>query len=1494
MTPDLPQNNRDQLEAKLTALLLGELPPHEEAALHRAMDEDPGLAELYDRLKHTIDLVRESATSPAAETGPQPAPLKLSPDRREKLLAHFKTVTPKEFVQPRRQKAPKELKILMVAAAIVITLLPMWMFISSMSREKMLGKRLQELPVSMYTSRTPEQEKRAHWQTTYVGSNQASASFGSQQKNTLSFRTWEGDNNNHYPMAVASAQGGASEYLAHPTTSDVPLTPGASTEAVVPSGVAGYTVFSDSSAPVTGAQITDSLIVKDANGQPIVLPPSRVRAQIVLPSSNEAGNAQVTMSFTPAPVLWTTDTHNKVGNITLANGSVQQDSIDSVRSQFDPTTGAPIVSTTASQNQVGQSVPLLGDVAMLGSTFQRESNASDKKSGSSVPVLYYDVSDLSRYFGTNPASSMAGTGGALVSRETVAKSDGFYTGSTRDDASGLRYVSRAPATNAVEALSLQDAESNAFTFADKPGFAAGTHSDQDGNIADIGAGSAAKDSIAAAAPGQNVAIALPPSENSPLISREIQTASTPDTPKFSGGFGGGGFGRFGPKDSTVAEIQKKIAALPPEEQSQTGQPLPGAISPSFTDRVQPLSPRPPIGGKQVEIAARFHSASKSESSTREVADSNQAMGFQWYLGNTVTNRQQVVASGGTQPADAQVFDSLNTLIRQDLANNVNNPTTKPTELASAEQKLESEKIWLDALNRKTGEEKVDKELPTGGMVTVIDPATATSTEKPTLGEKLRQTLSGKVERTARITVEQERTDIAALEGPPTTGFGYDPYFLQTEFKVIQSDSVLKKAAEKLNSEKSSTAPDITVAQLKKDLDLRAEKNSKLVDIGAKGETAQDAARIANAVADAYREYRSELYTELKTRGIKSLEEQVTEQQKKVQLAQANVDELRKSSTDAAAKPQLLTRTFKIDPNTFYAAVQRFNIENSNNVTISAISNADRLPHSRIGEKRTNGVVHGIRFLSALDPADDIQKETKAFFSSVGVDFDSGGKNISYDGRQGLLVIQGASNDLEFAEAVIPALNTAPTNAPAAAKPAEADAALPKPAVPPPTPQPEILTSSNAFSTFSLNVSDVSFKLAAAALEKGQMPDPASIRSEEFINAFDYRDPEAAPGTPVAFNYDRALYPFAHNRELLRFSLKTAAAGRQAGRPLNIVLLLDNSGSMERADRVNIIREALRVLAAQLQPQDKFSVVTFARTARLRVDGIPGNQAAAAADEIANLTPEGGTDLGQALDVAYETALHHYLANGDNRVILLTDGAANLGDIDPDSLKRKVVAQRQQGISLDCFGIGWEGYNDDLLEVLTRDGDGRYGFVNTPEEASTEFVTQIAGALHVAAQDVKVQVEFNPNRVTSYRQIGYAKHQLTKEQFRDNTVAAAQIAAQEAGNALYTIEINPQGEGSIGTVRIRYKVPATGEVREQAFDVPYTGTATPLEQSGTAMRLAATASAFSEWLAISPFADQVTTDQLLNYLNGIPQIYGADTRPQKLEWMLRQAKSISGK
>jgi autotransporter-associated beta strand protein len=459
---------------------------------------------------------------------------------------------------------------------------------------------------------------------------------------------------------------------------------------------------------------------------------------------------------------------------------------------------------------------------------------------------------------------------------------------------------------------------------------------------------------------------------------------------------------------------------------------------------------------------------------------------------------------------------------------------------------------------------------------------------------------------------------------------------------------------------------------------------------------------------------------------------------------------------------------------------------------------------------------------------------------------------------------------------------------------EEDRPVQKTSLPTPIPQPEILTRENNFSTFSLNVSDVSFKLAAASLENGRLPDVASIRSEEFINAFDYRDPEATAGKPVAFTSERARDPFAQNRDLLRFSIKTAAAGRAADRPLNLVLLLDTSGSMERADRVAIIREAMRLLATQLHPQDTISVVTFARTARLWADGVAGDKAGETLSQVGGITPEGGTNLEEAMRLAYETARRHYLASGINRVVLLTDGAANLGNVDAAALKQKVEAQRKQGIALDCFGIGWEDFNDDMLAELSGNGDGRYAFINSPEEAGTEFAAKLAGALQVAAQDVKVQVEFNPQRVVSWRQIGYAKHQLTKEQFRDNTVLAAEIAAQEAGNALYTVETIPDGVGPVATVYVRYKIPGTEEVQEHSWEVPYAGNAPALEQSSPAMRLAATAGAFSEWLAASPFAQEVSPDELLKNLSGVPEIYGADTRPKKLEWMIRQAKSLSGK
>jgi Mg-chelatase subunit ChlD len=441
----------------------------------------------------------------------------------------------------------------------------------------------------------------------------------------------------------------------------------------------------------------------------------------------------------------------------------------------------------------------------------------------------------------------------------------------------------------------------------------------------------------------------------------------------------------------------------------------------------------------------------------------------------------------------------------------------------------------------------------------------------------------------------------------------------------------------------------------------------------------------------------------------------------------------------------------------------------------------------------------------------------------------------------------------------------------------------------PEPKPEVLTAQSPFSTFSLNVTDASFRLCEASLLSGQLPPPHIVRAEEFINAFDYRDPAPVGGKSLSFAWDRSRHPFAHNRDLVRFSIQTAAEGRQGGQPLNLVLTIDNSGSMERADRVAILQEALKVLSSQLKPQDKVSVIAFARTPRLWINGMNGDAAARKLAEYDAIVPQGGTNIESALNLAYETAQNHFIQNGNNRVILLTDGAANLGEVVPNSLRSTVEVYRKKAIALDCFGIGWDGYNDHLMEALARNGDGRYAFLNSPKDVERDFARKLAGVLTLAAADVKVQVEFNPKRVKTHRQIGYLRHQLKKEDFRNNAVDAAEIGSAESGNAMYVLQIDPKGSGSIGTVRVRYREPATGEYKETSWDLPYKSNVPALDQADPAMRLAATAASFAEWLGRSPFAGDVELPKLQQFITGLQSEFPAHSPVQSLLQMIRVAE-----
>lgn len=444
-----------------------------------------------------------------------------------------------------------------------------------------------------------------------------------------------------------------------------------------------------------------------------------------------------------------------------------------------------------------------------------------------------------------------------------------------------------------------------------------------------------------------------------------------------------------------------------------------------------------------------------------------------------------------------------------------------------------------------------------------------------------------------------------------------------------------------------------------------------------------------------------------------------------------------------------------------------------------------------------------------------------------------------------------------------------------------------------TPRPETVTAENNFSTFSLNVSDVSFKTSLASLQADKLPAPGGVRSEEFLNAFEYRDPMPRSGEPLAFHWERARSPFEHDRDIIRFSVRTAALGRQPGRAVNLVCLLDNSGSMEREDRVTIVKQALGVLARRLMPNDRVSLVTFSRTPKLRIDGMRGGNREAFLKASTGWIPQGGTHIEKGLALAYETAKKHFIIGGNNRVILLTDGAANMGNVDPYQLRKTVESHRKQGIALDSFGIGWEGYNDNLLEVLARNGDGRHGFLNQPAQAVTEFEQKLLGAFQVAASDVKVQVEWNADRVKVFRQVGYLRHQLKRGDFRNNKIDAAEISAAESGNALYVVQVDPDGKGPLGLVRVRYKAPFTNDYTEMEWSLVYESAAIPLVQASPALRLGSVAATFAEWLAENPYAQGVLLGDLQQLISGIPSIYSTDSRPTQLEWMINKARILAG-
>jgi secreted protein with Ig-like and vWFA domain len=441
-------------------------------------------------------------------------------------------------------------------------------------------------------------------------------------------------------------------------------------------------------------------------------------------------------------------------------------------------------------------------------------------------------------------------------------------------------------------------------------------------------------------------------------------------------------------------------------------------------------------------------------------------------------------------------------------------------------------------------------------------------------------------------------------------------------------------------------------------------------------------------------------------------------------------------------------------------------------------------------------------------------------------------------------------------------------------------------------QDEVSATDQPFSTFSLHVSDVSFLLAKDELAQGQLPDPASVRPEEFYNAFDYGDPAPGTGEKIACRIEQAAHPVFQQRNLVRIAMKVADTGRGAGQPLQLTILLDTSGSMEREDRADSIHRAMQVLTSLLGPDDAVTLISFAREPRLLAEELPGDQAGKLVDIVKRIPPEGGTNMEEALKLAAQLALRHYKGGGQNRIVMLTDGAANLGDADPDQLSKLVADLRQKGVSFDACGVGANGLNDDILEALTRKGGGRYYFLNQPEDAAAGFAQELAGAFRPAAENVKMQVRFNPDRVGKYRLIGFDKNRLNQEDFRNDKVTAAQLAAEEAAVALYQVEVLPEGQGELGEVYVRFRDPVSGQMVEQSWTIPYDSRAPELDKASPSMQLATTSALLAEKLRGGAAAEAIDLDALEPIIANLRTVYRQQQRVWDLATMFEEARRMT--
>ena len=353
------------------------------------------------------------------------------------------------------------------------------------------------------------------------------------------------------------------------------------------------------------------------------------------------------------------------------------------------------------------------------------------------------------------------------------------------------------------------------------------------------------------------------------------------------------------------------------------------------------------------------------------------------------------------------------------------------------------------------------------------------------------------------------------------------------------------------------------------------------------------------------------------------------------------------------------------------------------------------------------------------------------------------------------------------------------------------------------------------STFSIDVDTGSYSNVRRMLMAGERPPADAVRAEEMINYFDYGYPApASRATPFRVSTEIANAPWNSRHQLLQIGIQGYKVARADIPAANIVFLIDTSGSMQDEDKLPLLKQSLRELVGQLRPQDRVSIVVYAGSAGLVLPPTPGDQRERILAALGQLEAGGSTNGGEGLQLAYATARQSYIRNGVNRVVLATDGDFNVGTFDQKALETMVGDQRKSGIALTTLGFGTGNYNDGMAEQLADLGNGNHAYIDSLNEGRKVLVEELSSTMLTIAQDVKIQLEFNPAVVAEYRLIGYENRALRREDFNNDRVDAGEIGAGHDVTALYEITLVGSGGQSVDPLRYGKKVAATAATSDE--------------------------------------------------------------------------------